>query len=168
MEQSQGAAHRATAALSLEFRLGKKILKLTTKLRAVKLCGVFVFCLNEALPVRAVSVPLCSRISGVAARAGMRSLRSVLLSAALLASCLYSSLSAVPPIPTGKFAGYLSYEQTVEYVNSLRTALPHLVGQPKVMGKSVEGRDVIAFCIGTCSGKRSKTFMTGLTHSREV
>jgi len=97
----------------------------------------------------------------------MKSLRKIMW-AALLVACLSCSFASVPPIPAGDFAGYLSYEQTVQYVNSLHKAVPQLAGAPRTMGKSVEGRDVIAFCIGVCSGKRSKTFMTGLTHSREV
>ncbi len=99
--------------------------------------------------------------------ARMKSIFGTLLIAALSIGFTVTN-GSIPPLPSGNFAGYLSYEQTIDYINALHQAAPHLVGTPRVMGKSVEGRDVIAFCVGICNGKQSKTFMTGLTHSREV
>jgi ABC-type xylose transport system permease subunit len=74
----------------------------------------------------------------------------------------------LPSFPAGELAGYLSFSQTLTFIGELHAAAPELVSEAKVMGKSVEGRDVIVFCVGSCTGKASKTFMTALTHSREV
>lgn len=75
---------------------------------------------------------------------------------------------AVPPLPTGGLAGYLTAAQTAAYLHQLHTALPGLVSEPLVIGQSVEKRDILAICVGPCTGAGGKALFTALHHSREV
>ena len=81
---------------------------------------------------------------------------------------LASTKGNVPPLPAGQLAGYLTYDQTLHYLQELHAAAPGLVGEPQVIGSSVENRDIPAICIGRCDGEGGKALFTALHHSREV
>ena len=93
----------------------------------------------------------------------------VALVAALVAGLACGIVTAtVPDLPAGDIAGYLSYDQAVQYAKDLHQAAPELVTELQEIGKSVEGRPLLVFCVGHCTDDAGKALFTALHHSREV
>ena len=74
----------------------------------------------------------------------------------------------VPGLPDGEVAGYLSFDQALQYARDLHKAAPELVSDLTEVGKSVEGRPLVVFCVGHCTEEAGKALFTALHHSREV
>lgn len=84
-----------------------------------------------------------------------------------LALCVASTLAAVP-MPSGSFMGYFSNEEIEEYANALHKRRPMFVSAPFVIGHSIEGRNITAFCVGNCKNENTPSVLyTALIHSRE-
>ncbi|RHY32297.1 hypothetical protein DYB32_002675 [Aphanomyces invadans] len=80
----------------------------------------------------------------------------------------------VAQIRSGSLEGSLSLEQVYEFVNDivpdLLTDFPHLF-RTEVIGTSVEGRPIVALCLGAChapSPAPPQALYTALHHSREL
>ncbi|ETV95473.1 hypothetical protein, variant 1 [Aphanomyces invadans] len=84
-----------------------------------------------------------------------------------------STSAFLPQIRSGSLEGSLSLEQVYEFVNDivpdLLTDFPHLF-RTEVIGTSVEGRPIVALCLGAChapSPAPPQALYTALHHSRE-
>ena len=54
-------------------------------------------------------------------------------------------------MPYGSFSGYFSNEELDAYVDGLAAQDPDVFTPAVVIGQSVEGRDIRAFCAGRCA-----------------
>ncbi|ETV81409.1 hypothetical protein, variant [Aphanomyces astaci] len=80
--------------------------------------------------------------------------------------------SPLPPIRSGSLEGSMSLAQVYDFLNDaipdLLSDMPHM-WRNEVIGTSVEGRPIVALCLGLCHATSSppQALYTGLHHSRE-
>ena len=86
-----------------------------------------------------------------------------------------SSLASSVEMPYGTFSGYFTYTELNTYLDGLSERNPELATPSTVIGKSIEGRDIKAVCLGRCARAVQGTqvdaapevFYNGLIHGRE-
>ena len=73
-----------------------------------------------------------------------------------------------PTLPTGSFYGYLTVEQTNEYMEEVHNFLSISSTKPFSIGTTNRGNQINALCIGACSRANApQVLFTSLHHSRE-
>lgn len=75
--------------------------------------------------------------------------------AALAALLLSLPARSSAEVPIGTFGGHLTLEQMAEYMEQAHANHPTLVSQAHEIGRSVEDRPLLAYCIGTCAAASS-------------
>ena len=80
-----------------------------------------------------------------------------------------TNVGSKPVLPTGSVDGYLTFDQTNEYLRNAHSLyLPETSSPPFSIGKSRSGRTINAVCLGKCDDTNAPgVLFTGLHHARE-
>ncbi len=73
-------------------------------------------------------------------------------------------------IGQGSMGGYFTYEELLEYIDSIHTAYPNIMSTPISIGQTVEGRDILAYKISDnpeVDEEEPRVLIDWLHHARE-
>ena len=70
----------------------------------------------------------------------------------------------------GSMGGYFTYDEVLEYIDSIHTAYPNIMSTPISIGQTIEGRDILAYRISDnpeVDEDEPRVLIDGLHHARE-
>ena len=83
---------------------------------------------------------------------------------------LYQPSTKSLEIGNGSMGGYFTYDEFIEFIDSIQPIYSNIMSQPIVIGQTFEARDIIAYRISNnpeVDQDKPRSFINGLHHARE-